>query len=271
MHRFENEVFLLLQIEAAYRRPTVSRATPPPHARQLFRRHGPAAAAVRSAQSTPRLRRSLIADARQSPRRHAQRQRPAEAVTMRRLSPCMAVQEPRNRRKRRPWTAPSLSSAAAAASQFASSFGATAQQLSSSRPQRAVDPRGSVHLSSPMRHGPAQLPVSCGAAARRSPEPAFYAFAQLLGRHIGRQPARRDRLGRALPLGAAGRLCADSGPHRRRRQKSRCRHRLDCRGQIVDASLANQDRCSALVLGAKARRTVRVLFSNMCRRANSIR
>jgi len=41
------------------------------------------------------------ADGGQSPRRDAQRQRPAEAVTMRRPSSCMAVQEPRNRRNSR--------------------------------------------------------------------------------------------------------------------------------------------------------------------------
>ena len=68
-------------------------ASPPqPHARQLLRRHGPAAEQPPSATRSrpPRLRRPLIADACQSPRRDAERQRPAEAVTMRRSSSCMA-------------------------------------------------------------------------------------------------------------------------------------------------------------------------------------
>jgi len=77
------------------------RCTPPPHARQLLRRHGPAQlSATRS--RPPRLRRPLFADACQSPRRDAQRQRTADAITMRRLLPRVVAQEPRNRRESRP-------------------------------------------------------------------------------------------------------------------------------------------------------------------------
>jgi len=168
--------------------PAAARRRTPPHARQLLRRHGPAAAAVRNAHSTPAAARAetLSGSARPKRSRRVSMGARARADTLSgsgrpKRSRCAdrcrvwrsgsrAIDEKRGPRLLRA-SAPPPPAAPSAASRTPAL--PAPRPSSSRRPQRAVDPHGSVQLSSPMRHGPAQLPVSCGAAARRSPEPAF--------------------------------------------------------------------------------------------------